>query len=194
MSRDKGQVFIFSDAELDLIKKTFADNEELLYAIRKVLLQFDLTEAEKESIKAQVTPEVFAVLKKKLLPEISPDAPFNQLADLRQTLTNDLKTKTPEEMAPLFEAKKLVIQYLEQQMEELEGSDTRTVSARQKPISLAKLAVIYDDHYWNFVNTTARNFILGFVDPMLQGLYVLAGSQNESQEKMKERISRNSTK
>jgi hypothetical protein len=193
--RDKNQVMMFSDAELDLIKKTFADNEELLYAIRNVMLQFPVSDAEREALKSQVTPEVFALLKKKLLPEISPDAPLTQLADLRQTLTNDLKTKTPEEMAPLFSAKVREMAYLEQQFEVLNELANSFISDSPRPLKLddwkLRADMSADDA---FVATTARNFILGFVDPMLRDFSVLAGTKTESPEKQKERLMRNSAK
>jgi hypothetical protein len=193
--RDKNQVLMFSDGELELIKHTFADNDELLYAIRNVLLQFPLTKEEKEALKAQITPEVYAVLKKKLLPEISPDAPLTQLADLRQTLTNDLKTKTVEEMAPLFDAKRIVLSYLEQQMFTLTTTDFVPVAkTAEVTIALSELAVLTADPYTNFVNTTARNFILGFVDPMLRDFLVLAGRKDDSVGKTKLDLIRNSSK
>ena len=185
---------MFSDAELQLIKNVFSDNEELLYAIRNVLLQFPVSDAEKETIKAQVTPEVLAVLKKKLLPEVSPDAPFTQLADLRQTLTNDLKTKTIEEMAPLFAAKKLELDYLQQQFGILNEAVNSFISDLPRPLTLDDLAVLTDDAYQNYVNTTARNFILGFIDPMLRDFLILAGRKNDSVEKTKLELTRNSAK
>ena len=61
---DKDQVFIYNDAELEVIKNTFAENDELLYAIRNVFFQFPLTDGQKVLIKNGVTPEVLNVLKK----------------------------------------------------------------------------------------------------------------------------------
>jgi hypothetical protein len=189
---------MFSDGELQLIQTVFADNEELLYAIRKVFLQFPLTEAEKESIKAQVTPEVFTVLKKKLLPEVSPDAPFGQLADLRQTLTNDLKTRTLEDMDLLMEAKDLETCYLKQQMAALRDicGDIDELANPEEQLSLDQMGDLdpLKPVRERFVGNTARNFILGFVDPMLRDFIVLAGTKTESVEKKKERLTRNSAK
>lgn len=180
---------MFSNAELTLIKNTFADNDELLYAIRNVMLQFPISDEEKQALKAQITPEVYALLKKKLLPEVDPSAPFGQLADLSQTLTNDLKTKAPEEMDALFAAKKLELMYLRQQMAVLRDFDA------PQPFKLADWAELLDNApFTNYVNTTARNFILGFVDPMLRDFKVLAGTKTESLEKQKERLTRDSSK
>jgi hypothetical protein len=50
------------------------------------------------------------------------------------------------------------------------------------------------DPYTNFVNTTARNFILGFVDPMLRDFLVLAGRKDDSVGKTKLDLIRNSSK
>lgn len=180
---------MFSDAELELIKKTFSDNNDLLYAIRNVMLQFPVSDAEKELLKAQLSPEVFKVVKKKLLPEIDPSAPLTQLADLRQTLTNDLKVKTPEEMEPLFTAKVSEIAYLEQQVAVLQDH-----SAPQ-PLQLdswkLRQGMTAEEA---FIGTTIRNFILGFIDPMLRDFKILAGTKTESTAMQKQRLTRNSSK
>src|SRR5882724_7109420 len=117
--REPNQVFIFNDEELSLIKNTFADNDTLLYTVRKVLLQFPLTQTERGLIKLSITPEVWRVLKKRILPAIADEFPLTQLSDVLTTLTEDLKLRTPREMEPLFAAKKLEIDYLNQQFEAL---------------------------------------------------------------------------
>jgi hypothetical protein len=188
---EKNQVFMFSDGELQLIKSVFADNDELIYAIRNVMLQFEVTKEQKEMIRAQVTPEVAKILEKKLLPFVDGTAPLTQLADLRQTLTNDLRVKTVEEMEPLFKAKQLEIEYLEQQFNLVKYHDATLVIG----IRLARLAELHGKTPEQlFIDTTARNFILGFVDPMLRDFKVLAGTKGESLEKQKERLSRESNK
>jgi len=170
MAREKGQVFLFNDAELSLIKSVFAENEELVYAIRNVLLQFELSPEEKKLVKNFVTEPVVAVLKKRIFPEVTKELPLTQLGDLWQTLNKDLQSKSPEEMAPLFEAKYLEIEYLEQQFRVLENSDS------EAPIKLALLATVKGKSFTSmFVDTTARNFLIAYVDGMLMHLKVIAG-------------------
>ena len=189
--RDKDQVLIFSNAELDLLKSTFAENDELLYTIRKVLLQFELSENDIREIKRQVTPELMRLLRKKILPDIGDEFPLTQLPDLRSTLQHDLTTRVPEEMAPFFEAKQLEIDYLEQQLTRLADIDAPLV----EQIRLDDLRNLKGKlPHKAFVDTTARNFILGYVDPMLIQIKSLAGLKEETLEQQKERLTRNSSK
>ncbi len=181
---------MFSNGELALMKNTFADNEELLYAIRAILLQFPLTAAQYDSLRAQLTPEVLAVVRKRIFPDLDPEAPLGQLGDIYQTLTTDLRSKSVEDMAPLFAAKKLERDYLEQQFAVLKSLDFE----KEQKIKLDALAVITDDMYTNYVQTTARNFLLGYIDPMLLGIKTLAGQKEETPEQQKERLTRNSNK
>ena len=184
--RSKNQVFIFNDVELSLIKAVFADNDDLLYLIRNVLLQFPLTAEEMKMLRSAMTPEVISVLRKRILPEVSPDAPFSQLSDLYQTLNNDLNTKSSGEMELLFEAKQLEIDYLTQQFLVLEGKDV------EQKIILDDLKDLRSDNA--YVNTKARNFILAYVDQMLILVKNIAGEKKETVEEAKKRMQRDSTK
>lgn len=181
---------MFNEAELRLIKSVFSDNDDLLYAIRKVLLQFSLSDVEKLAVKTQMTPEVYAVVKKRVFPDIDEDAPFGQIGDIYHTLKTKLESKGVEEMAPHFAATKLIVDYLAQQFESLKDIDKPLMAT----IRLDSLKEITADHYTNYVNHNARNFIIGFVDSMLFMLKGIAGVKEETVEQQKERITRNSSK
>jgi hypothetical protein len=184
---------MFSDAELSLIKNTFSgDGEDYLYLIRNALLQFPLTKEEKIKLKGIMSAPVYAVVKKKILPTLDPDAPFGQLGDLYQSLTADLKTKDIDQMVPLFWAKKLEIDYLTQQFDYL-----MDVERDFKPLHVLedmKLIETDGNAHSNFVRTTARNFILGYVDSFLIQLKALAGEVKETPEEQKKRLTRDSSK
>jgi hypothetical protein len=207
MARDKDQVFIFNNDELQLIKNVFADNEELLYAVRSVFLQFPLSDAQKEMIKTQVTPPVINALRKRILPEISDEFPLTQLPSLLTTLTEQLKVKDVQEMAPQFEAKMLQIKYLEQQFAVLAGED---VEEKIRLIELGSLEEMTNDGlmagepvnphmgskspYRAFVHSTAYLFLLGYIDPMLNFIRTIAGQKGETLEQLTERLRRDSSK
>lgn len=191
MARDKDQILIYTEAELQLLKKVFADNEALIYTIRKVLLQFPLTAAEKQMIKLEVTPAVYDLLKKRIFPDLSPDLPLGQLGDIYQTLTNDLKVKMVEDMGPQFRAKQIEIDYFEQQFAVLKDID----AGHDIKIKLEDLkSLLNKTDYDMFVDTTARNFILGYIDPMLNMIKVTAGQKEETVAQTKERMTRDSSK
>lgn len=193
--RDKDQVFIFNQEELSLIKNTFADNDTLLYTVRKVLLQFPLTDAEKNLIKMSVTPEVLRVLKKRILPEIGDEFPLGQLPSILTTLGESLKVKSVEEMAPLIEAKALEIEYLRQRFASLEAITTGYVGDVVPEFSLASFAKIdISNPTKSYIQLQAYLFLLGYIDPMLGFIKSIAGTKEETAEQQKKRLVRDSSK
>ena len=56
--------FKYTDEELELIKKTFADNEELLIVLRKFLLQANLNAVELSRIELLKGKEIVKILRK----------------------------------------------------------------------------------------------------------------------------------
>lgn len=185
---DKDQVFIFTNQELSLLKNTFADNDILLFTIRKVLLQFPLTDPEKNLIKMSCIPELIRIIKKRMLPTISNEFPLGQLPSLTTTVTEKLKTHTPAEMKPHFDALRTEIAYLTQQFAVLEGST-------EQPIKLSELASLEGKNEEEiFSDTSAYLFLLGYIDPALQMLKVIAGEKTETIEEQTKRMTRDSSK
>jgi len=190
MTRDKGQVLMFTEQELGLIKATFADKEDAIYLVRKALLQFPLTEVERKQLKGFMTEEVFNVVKKRVFSEINENQPLTQLSDFYQSLNSDLKTKGVEDMSPLFAAKKIELEYLGQQFAFLKDVD----GLMPTKIVLDNLKHITDDYRQTFINTTARNFLLSYVDSFLNLLKNLAGAKEETVEEQEKRLTRDSSK
>lgn len=191
MSRQQGQVFMFNDQELALMKNVFSENEELIYAVRNVLLQFPLSDVQKKLVKDWITEGVWKVLKKRIHPELDPDLPLTQLGDLYQTLNKDLQSKTVEEMGPLFDAKALEIAYLDQQFAVLKDID----GVHDIKFNLNDFASLKGKSYHEaYVHTTARNFLIGYIDGMLVHIKTIAGQKQESVEELKKRLNRDSSK
>ncbi len=191
MARQKGQVLLFNDAELSLIKNTFAENEDALYLIRNVLLQFEITKEERKLLKGLMTPAVFEVVKKRIFPVIDSDAPMFQLSDMYQTLTTDMKTKGVEDMAALFDAKQLQVDYLDQQFKVLQDLDKKVVEV----IRLDDLASLKNKSpHQMYVDTAARNYLLSHVDTFLNHIKTLAGQKSETLDEVKKRLTRDSAK
>lgn len=189
---DKDQVFIYNDAELEVIKNTFAENDELLYAIRNVFFQFPTTDGQKVLIQNGVTPEVLNVLKKRILPDPSSEFPINQIPTILSTFTNDLKSRTVEDLIPLFEAKDIEIKYLEQQFRVLQGEK---IDVTVPTIILSELSKIdLNDPMKTQSRLSAYLFILGYVDPMLGFIKSIAGNKGETIENQKKRMMRDSSK
>jgi len=189
--KQKGQVLMFSDADLSILKNTFADNDDRLYVVRKVLLQFPLDDAERALFKGTMNDAVYEVLKKRIFPEIDPDSPLFQIGDFYQSLTNDLGSKGVEEMAPRFLAKELEYDYLEQQFVVLKDID----QAPPPVIILDRMKGLKGkSELEKYVQTTARNYLLGYIDSMLMHIKTLAGQKEESLEDAKARLTKDSNK
>jgi hypothetical protein len=186
MARQIGQQMRFNDLELSLMKNTFAENEDFLFIIRKVLLQFPLDVMEADQLKGFMTDGVYTLLKKAFLPALDPDAPLFQLVDLQMGLNVDFKSYRIDEMGPYIESKQLVIEYLEQQFEVLKDSKSKM------PISLAKMGDLKDQNA--AINILSRNYILSYVDSNLQQIKFLAGKKEESVEDTKDRLKKDSSK
>lgn len=185
---DKDQIFIFNEAELSLIKNTFSENDPLLYAIRKVLLQFELNEGDKALLKL-VNGDILNVLKKRVFPTLSNVFPLGQLPSLMTTLTQDLKSKDLNDMDLQFKSKIIQMEYLEQQFAILGGEE------RTEDISLAKLGEIKGKTSENqFIDMTAYLFLLGYIDPMLIMIKTIAGKKEETLTQLNERLKRDSNK
>lgn len=196
---------MFSNAELSIIKNVFADNEELLYAIRNVFHQFPLSDTQLKSLQTQITPEVIAILKKRILPTLDPDAPLSQLADIRVTLTEQLKTKSIQDMAPLLAAKETEMTYLRERFEALECIVKGEEPAKDalKLVDLANFTNVseflpeeaqFENAFHAVVGLTAYLFLLGYIDPRLNDLKIIAGIKEETPDEQKKRLERNSTK
>ena len=178
----------FTDAELSLIKNTFAENEELLKAMRKVFLQMPLDVIDRDILGVFKSKELLAVVSKTFLPELDANAPLHQLVDLMMTI--DLKEKTPEDAYPHILARKEVIEYLRQQMGVLESLDVSGVE-----VAFASLADITEKSVIGmYVDLTARNTIIAHTEQQLEQLRILAGVKEETVEETQKRLQRDSTK
>ena len=185
---EKDQIFIFNKEELSLIKNTFAENEPLLLAIRKVLLQFPLTASDKALLSTGLNEEVIRVLRKRMLPTPSPEFPITQIPNILSILTEKLKHMDAKEMELHFEAIDTMIDYLTQQFAVLAGGT-------DEPLKLESLRTLKEkDARQRFIDTNAYLNLMGYIDPMLMTIKVIAGSKDETPEQQAKRMTQNSNK
>lgn len=178
---EEKQIYIYNEAQLSLIKNTFAGNDVLLYTIRKHFLQMDMSDVERGLLDTFVKGDVIKVLKMRMLPELSPELPLGQLSDIFVPLAKGLQERTPEEMQPHLDAKKLVEDYLVQQFNLLEG----------KTDSSIKLA---DLRGTDFIKLNAYLYLVGYIDQMLILIKSIAGTKEETKEAQTKRMAKDSTK
>lgn len=188
---DNKQKGLFSDAERDLVKSAFKDNDELLKTILKVFLQMPLNTVEQ----AILTPlkghtQVLGILRRQLLPTLdntmAGEIPIGQALDLWMTI--DIKEKSPEEGVNFVKARELLIKYLDQQLGVLEG----------KSEGKMKLAECIDfkskDPAEVYINLLMRNTLIYHVQSMLSNLKIMAEMKEETLEQAKERMKKDSMK
>ena len=179
----------WSDKELGLIKSTFAEQEELLILVRKFLLQGEMTDAEMKYLKSFTnSPEILAILKKAVNPQLDKQAAPFQSIDLFSSM--DLNPTPVEHAYLIIRARKIATDYLGNQFDELQGvaHDTR--------IDFDKLTEPLDnDLEQTYINVIARNFLLSHIDSQLfNSIGIIAGTKEETPEQQKKRLTQDSSK
>lgn len=181
----------FNDQELSLMKGLFAGNDDLLYVIRKVMLQFELTQAEREMLASTINEVNYALLHKVFLPTLDGDAPLFQMTDMVLGLNQDIKQLDADMAWPQFKAKEIEIEYIAQQLRSF-------VSPNQKPkivlSDLADLSLPKTSREQLLINVMSRNYILSFIDSNIAQMKFLAGLKDETVEDTKARLEKNSNK
>lgn len=194
----KKQTMRYSDQELAIIKGVFSENDPLIFAIRKSMLQFELTPEEKELLKL-IKDDSLKILKKTFLPELEADAPLFQLVDSTFLLGIDIKDKDDSTSYKLLRTRQIQIDYLEQQF---------TVFTNELPETSINLKILGDFSYDLLgsspsfevaihdliVNVMARNSIIYHVDSCLNQLEHLSGLRNETVDETIARLQKNSSK
>lgn len=178
------QTMRFNDLELSLLKNSFTDAVDLIRAIRKGFLQLELGAVDLallETLKGQ--PELLAVIRKSCLPQLDGNAPLHQVVDLWMTV--EIKDKPYEDAYPHLCARATLIDYIEQQLQFLEGKKTN----EQCEIRLEGL--VFDSTKTpekGYSDLIARNTLIGHIEMQLNQFTVLASLESETLEDTKKRL------
>lgn len=177
-TKAKTQTMRISDTELEMLKSTFSDRDELLKTIRNLFLGLSLIDEEKKEIKRTFSSESLRkLMRKQFLPEIQGDLPIGQCIDLWMTI--DLKDKDEGQILQIIESRKKLVSMIEIALKLLEDIDGEVVKV----------------HEW--VSTTgliARNQFISHIDQQLMVIKTLAGVKSETVEETKKRLLQNSSK
>ena len=175
----------FSEDEINLIKGTFKDNLPLLKSLRKFILQLPLPERDEIILRQQIKGDTLKIVKKCFLPEIEGDAPIMQTVDLWLTL--NFGDKQFDLAFYHIQARKKLIEYLEETFNDLEGKKYNKVSFTEMTDGKGKPEDIY-------INLLARNTIAMHVEQQLNQLNVLANELSETSEALGKMVIQNSSK
>lgn len=188
MQEKKKQTMRFSDAELDLVKRTFAENDTLIILLRKKFLQFALSEAETENLQKAfpVGSEVYDLLFKFFNPKLDPEAPIYQVTDM--WLNVEIKDRDTEMSIPYILARKKICEYWDKLSQNMHADDCFAFSLD----SLLNLEGKTDREI--HVDVLTRNAIVSHTEAHLNQAYLLAGLKTETIQQTTERLKKNSTK
>ncbi len=185
--RQKVSQMRITDAEFEMLKSVFADQDELLKTVRNLFLGLEISEDEKKQIS-----DIFGknetlrrLMRKQFLPEIQADLPIGQAIDLWMTI--DLKDKSPLEIYHILQSRRLLIELIEKSLILLENPDSEKVS-------LSSWIGISEDERLLGVNLIARNTFISHIDQQLQTIKILAGVKTETVDETKKRLLQDSSK
>ena len=186
MDKAKRQTMRLSDNELELLKSTFADADDLLMTVRNLFLGLEITDEEKKQVSAVFASEALRkLMRKQLFPELQPDIPIGQNIDLWMTV--DLKDKEPEQIRFIVITRVKLIETIEVALSLLENPN----GAR---IDLMEWKDTSEDA--NFAGTTllARNTFISHIESQMSVIKVLSGLKSENVEETKKRLLQDSSK
>ena len=183
-ARIQEAIKLLAENEIDTLKKAFAENEELLMSIRRLLFGFHIKKSEADVIESTFKDKnVRDAFKNKLYLELSPTTPIGQGADYWFGTDTEIVGRDPETINQIVTSKANVLEALQLGMEVLENPIL--ILTGSKKISLA-LVPIKDDPYQ--ISLLARNKYVSTVNTALIMIKTIAGMKNETAKETKERL------
>lgn len=182
--------FRITNAEVELLKNTFKDNQNLLTAIEHTFLQIPLNIIELSLMKLNFNKdkEIKDILKRLILPELEDkNIYFGGTKDFLMGL--EIKDVFFDVFVLRVKALKILEKYIKQQFKVIENGEYN----KDQPIKFSDLAetknALDSDIY---INMFARNTIIAIVQTQLMFLYSIANAKEETPEQREERLKKNS--
>ena len=170
--------------DVEIIKGMFKDNDALVYAIRKFLLQFRMTDLEKQMVN-NLKPEEIAILRKEILPDME-EGPIGSVNDN----WGGIEYTHPDMVYPGLLVREKSIDYLFQQLNALgKGTSDGTIKLRQlavRPSSMSPLDA--------FISHAARQGCKNQVDRNLMSLFLVANQESKTVKELIEQRKKDSTR
>ena len=167
------------------IKGVFANKLDLLLLLRKSLLRGEMNASEKNSF-SNFSKELVAILRKQFLPTINFENPAAQLIDLWATA--HIRDKSVDDAWLEMEARRILIDYLEERFVFLEGKG-------EGKIYLVDLEYNrIESKEKSFINLLARNTIINHIDVNMGILWSVANQPEEKKEDIEEKNKRKSNR
>lgn len=184
------QLTRFSKGEMQQIKATFGERDELLYAIRKAMLQLDMKKEDVNLIKSLGAKD-HKLLRRFFMPEIGEDGnvPLGQISSMWFHCFNDIKAIPAEDAEPIIESRRMLITYINQQLDFIKGLESESESMK-----LYEMIERKENSMEEVINIRTYNSIISFVEQLLSQIKTLANQKDETEEEKAERIAKDSSK
>lgn len=187
--RDKNQKLVYNQVEMELFERLFKDNEDLIYLVRKVMLQGELTDLDRQNLAETMRPEVLALLSKHFHPKIDVNAPLGQISDLGFSIGSEIKSLSPDGAWPFIKAKEIAIEYLDQQLKVLAGDTSSPKIVLSELVDLSGFKAQREQKYTDII---AWNWIVNWIELNSQTAINLARKDMISPEERAKIVQKNS--
>lgn len=188
MQKPEETKLMYSSKDIDIIKKVFAENDELLIVLRKLFFGLDLTDHEKESIKGTFKDqETRDVLQRKIYGLNDFSTPVGQLSDFWLGVESQIFGASRDAIQQTVESKQIVYGMFEKAMLLLtnpDGERVTTVVAQLPGLMIDPLQV----------GLISRNLYMKAVETSLLTLKSIAGMRQETTEEAIKRLTADSSK
>lgn len=190
MDKEKAKL-MYNDRELLLLKSTFAENEELLKAVRKLMFGAKVSLKEKESIESAFSdPDVIAAVKHKVYGLNNLETPIGQLSDFWMGAETQIFGASRDTIYQAVAVKEKVLKMFETAFALLTNPEGEKISLKVESI-LDKPRSEIDELQ---IDLIARNLFMKAIDGGLFNIMTIAGKKEETLEDVLSRLSKNSNK
>jgi len=177
---------MYSNKDIDLIKSTFAENDELLVMLRKLFFGGKVTADEKKIIVSTFSnPDVVEVLRRKVYGINNFETPIGQLSDFWLGAESQVFGASRDTVYQAIKSKEVVLSMFIKAFDLLKNPDGERVS----------IAVVIDLESDPLgVNLIARNLYMKAIESALHAVKTIAGMKSETAEEAVKRLQSDSTK
>lgn len=167
--------------EIDLLKRTFKGNEELLKKMRALFFGFYLSEEDKKLIRDTfASEELKVVVRKSIFPILNPDVPIGQVADFWLGTEQNVFGMMKDTIYQAVHSKQQVLDMLKKAMSLLENPDGEKVNVDFNPTMY-----LADDLQ---VNLLARNLYIRTIETGLNVIKTVSESKEETPAQKEKRL------
>lgn len=174
---------MYSEAEIGLIKKYFAENDHALKNARRILFGFPIKEEDKQEVIALFKqPKAVDLFQRKLFAKLNPEAPLGTANDFWLGAEQQVFGASRDAIVQTVQAKEMVLEAFEKALEALTGGEMKIIEVKSLEADPLQSSLI------------ARNLFIKAVETALYTLTVIAGQKEESPEQAVKRLKQNSSK